>query len=174
MATPQPTPSTGLRSARRSFRRILHPDMTPMVGLGFLLVTFFLLAADFKKPTVMQLTMPVKPELDFNGTICFGIDNSLSLILGKNGQVHYYRGGLRSYEAPELHTMHDGAVGLRRLLLEARQQEYGVIVLIKPGPDAKYRDLVDALDEINITDQKKYAVVDLSQRDYELLKQHNL
>ncbi|UOQ72983.1 ExbD/TolR family protein [Hymenobacter cellulosilyticus] len=72
MATSQPTPAPGLRSARRNFRRILHPDMTPMVGLGFLLVTFFLLAADFVKPTVMQLTMPVKPKYDSGESHCGG------------------------------------------------------------------------------------------------------
>ncbi|PJJ53098.1 ExbD/TolR family protein [Hymenobacter chitinivorans] len=172
MATPQSAP--GLRSARRHFRRILHPDMTPMVGLGFLLVTFFLLAADFVKPTVMQLTMPANYLRNPNESICFGIDNSLSLILGKNGQAHYYRGGLFSDELPELHTIHGGAAGLRRLLLEVRQQDSRSVVLIKPSSNAKYRDLVDALDEMNITDQKRCAVVDLSERDYALLKQHGL
>ncbi|TGE21443.1 biopolymer transporter ExbD [Hymenobacter aquaticus] len=165
---------TTLRSAHRNFRRILHPDMTPMVGLGFLLVTFFLLAADFVKPTVMQLTMPMNYPRDANDSFCPGFDNSLSLILGKNGRVHYYRGGLFSDELPELHTILGGAAGLRRFLLDARQKDPRVLVLIKPSDNATYRDLVDALDEINITDQKRYAIVDLYDLDYALLKQYNL
>ncbi|TGE27539.1 ExbD/TolR family protein [Hymenobacter metallicola] len=172
MANSQPAPNTSLRSARRSFRRILHPDMTPMVGLGFLLVTFFLLAADFKKPTVMQLTMPVSSREE--GTCCgCRSAGALTLLLGKGGQVHYYK-GMYFEEMPKLHTIYGGSSGLRRFILEERASNPSVVILIKPTADAKYRDLVDVLDEMNITDQKKYAVMDLYKLDYALLKRYNL
>ncbi len=61
-------------------------DMTPMVDLAFLLLTFFILTASFNQPTVMQLTMP-----DGKGAPTpLSKDKALTLILGKNGQVHYF------------------------------------------------------------------------------------
>ncbi|UOQ72982.1 ExbD/TolR family protein [Hymenobacter cellulosilyticus] len=166
-------PATGLRSARRTFRRILHPDMTPMVGLGFLLVTFFLLTAEFSKSTALQLLMPAKAKAD-DIIVDRRLSDVVTLILGKNGQVHYYKGGLYSDDIPELQTVHDGSAGLRRLLLEVRQRNPNTIVIIKPSNEAKYRDLVDALDEMSITNQRHYALADMYRGDYDLLKQHGL
>ncbi|WP_167855145.1 ExbD/TolR family protein [Hymenobacter wooponensis] len=59
MASTQPLDLSAKR-LRRTFRAIVPPDMTPMVGVGFLLVSFFLLTITVSKPTVMQVTMPVK------------------------------------------------------------------------------------------------------------------
>jgi hypothetical protein len=42
-------------------------------------------------------------------------------------------------------------------------------VLIKSGPKAKYSDMVDILDEMNITNQTKYALTDLTAADHRLL-----
>ncbi len=56
------------------------------------------------------------------------------------------------------------------MLLERQRQLPAPTVLIKSGQDAKYRDLVDALDEMTITNQQKYALVDLSSADKKLLE----
>lgn len=174
MANTQPTAPTGLRSARRTFRRILHPDMTPMVGLCFLLVAFFLLAADFTKPTVIPLSMPVKPKMDGEATQIGPCVGAVTLILGKNNKVHYYLGMLPADVKPELHTTDFTVTGLRQVLLKEKAELGRFVVLIKPSDEAKYRNVVDALDEMNITDQYRYALVDISQREEELLKEHGL
>ncbi|UOQ53809.1 ExbD/TolR family protein [Hymenobacter cellulosivorans] len=162
----------------RSTRRILHPDMTLMVGLGFLLVTFFLFTAELAKPTIMQLTMPMKPKHGSGNLYCGGplSRDVTTLILGKNSQVHYYKGDGYDYnsENTKLQTTNISPAGLRRVLLAENAVNPRTMVIIKPGPYAKYRDLVDVLDEMNITGQKRYTISDMFQGDYELLKQYNL
>ncbi|MBO0360528.1 biopolymer transporter ExbD [Hymenobacter sp. BT186] len=145
-------------------------DMTPMVDLAFLLLTFFILTASFNKPTVMALTMPDKKGEPSD----LGAKQALTLILGKDSQVHYFF-GLNSAENPaKLYTTTFGSDGLRKVLLERQRQLPAPTVLIKAGQDAKYRDLVDALDEMTITDQQKYALVDLTAADRELLEKNSL
>lgn len=154
------------RSKKHAFRL----DMTPMVDLAFLLLTFFILTATFNKPTTMDLTMPVKgPSSDVPDK------NALTLILGKDSKVHYFFGLNRADVArPELRTTNFSAEGLRQVLLQRQRRQPAPVVLIKAGPDAKYRDLVDVLDEMNITDQTKYALVDFTAADQELLDRNPL
>ena len=134
-------------------------DMTPMVDLAFLLLTFFMLTTTFAKPNVMQLTMPVKgPESPVPES------GAMTIILGKNHQVHYFFG----LNAPQLKTTSFAASGIRQALL-ARQSR-PTVVLIKASVEAKYQDLVDILDEMSITNQKKYALVDIAPADLTLLQ----
>jgi biopolymer transport protein ExbD len=158
---------------RRSFRRILHPDMTPMVGLGFLLVTFFLLAADFNRPTVFQLTMPRRPSPDDapQHLVCGG---ALTILLGRNDQICYYYGVSESELDPEENYTDFSSTGLRRLLLAAKQKDENMVVIIKPAAEARYQNIVDALDEMNISGQLRYCLADLTPPDQALLKRHGL
>lgn len=153
--------STKPRAKKHSFRL----DMTPMVDLAFLLLTFFMLTTTFSKPNVMQLTMP-----DSKGDpTSVGRQNALTLLLDKNGQVHYFFGLNDASTKPELHTTSFAADGLREVLLTQRQRNPRTVVLIKTTPEATYRDMVDALDEMAITGQQKYAVVDTDAQDLALL-----
>ncbi|MGI4740933.1 MAG: ExbD/TolR family protein [Janthinobacterium lividum] len=168
-AIEQPTPKTGKkpRARKHNFRL----DMTPMVDLAFLLLTFFMLTTTFAKPRVMQLTMPVP---DKGHITQVASHNALTIVLGKSHQVHYYFGLYAptdlSVPVPELHTTNFGPQGIRQALLLFRQQEPKGVVLIKPDAQATYRDMVAILDEMNITSQKKYALVDISANDTKLLQ----
>ncbi|PJJ53097.1 biopolymer transporter ExbD [Hymenobacter chitinivorans] len=165
MATP-----TSARASRR-IRLTPRLDTKPMLGVGLVLAAL-LLAAKPIQQTVLQLTMPSRSHKQYLNR--FPASDGLTLLLGRQHQIHYYRGGFSAEELPKLQTIRNGYPGLRRLLLESRYRNPKVVVLIKPGPGAKYRDLVDALDEMNITDQRKYAVVDLQKLDYALLRQNGL
>ncbi|TYZ13481.1 biopolymer transporter ExbD [Hymenobacter lutimineralis] len=142
-------------------------DMTPMVDLAFLLLTFFMLTATFNKATVMQLSMPAKGPATT-------IDDSqaLTLILDKH-RVHYYFGlNPLANDAPagaSVQTTTLAANGLRQVLLRFQQNAGHGMVLIKTSKDATYQDMVDALDEMNITGQQKYALTDLDQHDQQWL-----
>ncbi|RAK68031.1 ExbD/TolR family protein [Hymenobacter edaphi] len=153
------------RSAKpRAKKHAFRLDMTPMVDLAFLLLTFFMLTTTFSKPNVMQLTMPAKgPETGVPAR------NALTLLLDKNGQVHYFLGLNDPAAQPALRTTSFAADGLRRVLLEQRRSNPNLLVLIKTTPEATYRDMVDALDEMTITGQNKYAVVDTAPADLALL-----
>jgi biopolymer transport protein ExbD len=171
MAAIEPSaPKTGKkpRARKRSFRL----DMTPMVDLAFLLLTFFMLTTTFAKPRVMQLTMPVKPEPGDTETP-IRESSAMTIILGSKHQAYYYFGLSRpndpSVPVPTLHTTNFGPQGIRQALLARGRQQPAPIVLIKSGPQAKYSDMVDILDEMNITNQKKYALTDLTAADRQLL-----
>ena len=170
MAEIQSSAPAGRGSKPRRKKSSTRIDMTPMVDLAFLLLTFFILTASFNKPTVMALTMPDSkgPKSDTPAS------GAMTLILGKDSQVHYFFGLNTEAEPAELHTTTLSADGLRKVLLERQRQLPAPTVLIKAGQDAKYRDLVDALDEMTITDQQKYALVDLTAADRELLAKNSL
>ena len=156
------------RARKHSFRL----DMTPMVDLAFLLLTFFMLTTTFAKPNVMQLTMPVKPQNE-DERAPLTSSRAMTIILGQAHKVYYYFGlsapGDPNVPVPALHTTNLGPQGIRQALLARGQQQPAPVVLIKSGPKAKYSDMVDILDEMNITDQRKYALTDLTAADRQLL-----
>ncbi|GGF01137.1 biopolymer transporter ExbD [Hymenobacter cavernae] len=170
MAEIQPSASAAKDGKPRARKVGFRLDMTPMVDLAFLLLTFFMLTTTFSKPTVMTLNMP-KPD-EHSSEI--PASKALTLILGKHNQVHYFYGVNDARSQPELHTTSFASEGLRQLLLDRQHRKPGSVVLIKPTNEASYQNLVDALDEMSITNQKKYALVDLDRTDRELLKQNGL
>jgi biopolymer transport protein ExbD len=168
-AIQQPTPKAGKKPRAR--KHSFHLDMTPMVDLAFLLLTFFMLTTTFAKPRVMQLTMPVP---DKKQPSLVASKRAMTIVLGKNHQLHYYLGLYApadpSVPVPTLHTVDFGSKGIRQALLVRGQQQPKPVILIKPGPQSTYRDMVDILDEMNITSQQKYALTDLSAADRQLLQ----
>ena len=167
-AIDQPAPKAGKKPRARKHN--FHLDMTPMVDLAFLLLTFFMLTTTFAKPRVMQLQMPVK---DPNHSADLGRSHAMTIVLGAGHRVFYYFGLNAptdpSVLVPVLHTTDFGPQGIRRALLARQRRPPAPVVLIAAGPQAKYRDMVDILDEMNITAQKKYAIIDLAATDRQLL-----
>lgn len=169
--------SGGKGGKKRAKKMSTKIDMTPMVDLAFLLLTFFMLTTTFAKPNVMQLTMPVKKDDKTEDT---KIKNSqaMTIILGKDNKAYYYFGmntpNDKTVPKPELKVTNFSADGIRKVILTRKSQQPEPIILIKPSDDAKYRNMVDILDEMNITNQKKYALVKISKDDLELIKESAL
>ena len=167
-AIEQPAPKAGKKPRAR--KHSFHLDMTPMVDLAFLLLTFFMLTTTFAKGRVMQLTMPVPDEHHLE----IPSHNAMTIVLGKNHQVHYYFGlnapADPSVPVPQLHTTNFGPQGIRQALLARRKQLPEPAILIKPSTESAYQDMVDILDEMNITSQKKYALVAIAASDTQLLQ----
>jgi len=168
-ALDQPTPKAGKKPRVRKHNFRL--DMTPMVDLAFLLLTFFMLTTTFAKPRVMQLTMPVKAQP--NARTPLRQSQAMVIMLGAGHRLFYYFGLNAptdpSVPVPALHTTDFGPQGIRQALLARGQRQPAPVVLIAAGPRARYSDMVAILDELNITDQKKYALVPLSAADRQLL-----
>jgi len=187
----------GKRRAKKSSTRI---DMTPMVDLGFLLLTFFILTTTFNKPQAMEISMPVKDEnLKIKDQNKVPAEHTFNMLLTKNNVVYWYFGmadpnigalpalnktsyskdGLRKVLITENNKRHNTYVQIEawekeveagKLTKEefrAKKNEYQVkfktsmlIVLIKPDKDAKYRNIVDALDEMAICNVGTYALLE--------------
>ena len=171
MAAIEPTaPKAGKkpRARKHNFRL----DMTPMVDLAFLLLTFFMLTTTFAKPHIMELQMPAKPQSDDQITP-LQASKAMTIILGGGHRAYYYFGLARpgdpSVPVPALHTTTFGPQGIRQALLARGRQQPAPVVLIKANATASYQDMVNMLDEMNITGQKKYALTDLTAADRQLL-----
>jgi biopolymer transport protein ExbD len=161
---------------KRSKKQSTRVDLTAMVDLGFLLITFFMLATTFAKPKTMEINMPDKDDDGQHTDVI--LSKTLSVLLGERGKVY-------AYVAPEGTSMTDLAVdstdfsanGLRQFILKRQKEvekQWGskeqLIVLIKSMPKAPYKSLVDALDEMNITDTKRYAIVETDNTDFGIMK----
>ncbi len=149
----------------RSKKSSTSIDMTPMVDLAFLLLTFFMLATTFNKPQTMEITMPEKPKTEENQPLV-NEKKVLTLVLGKDDKVFWYVG----VTDPKVEVTSYAPDGVRQILLEQNRQIREMVVLIKPSDGSKYKNLVDMLDEMQISNVARYALVDITPEDVELIK----
>lgn len=153
----------------RSKKSSTKIDMTPMVDLAFLLLTFFMLTTTFNKPQTMEITMPEKPKAE-DKLPEVNEKKVVTLILGANDKVYWYNG----ITDPEVKVTDFSPNGIRRVLLTQNSQIPGMIILIKPSEDSRYKNMVDILDEMNITNMQRFALVKITQEDKDLVKESNL
>lgn len=140
-------------------------DMTPMVDLAFLLLTFFVMTTTLTKPQTMEITMPERvTEQDKQPEI--NEKNVLTLVLGQENRIFWYIG----ITDPVVGETDFSKDGVRKLLLENKAALPKLVVLVKATNQAKYKNMVDILDEMNICNITRYALVDITKLDVELIK----
>jgi len=156
-------------------------DLTAMVDLAFLLITFFMLTTSINKPNAMDVAMPDKNEEDPEDRLEVADTRTLTLLLGSNDKIEWYMGEYSNpIEGPEI--VDYGKDGIRPILLrklkEVPQQtgdpEKGLIVVIRPSDKSTHRNLVDILDEMNIVQAKQYMIGTISEPEIEVLERDNL
>jgi biopolymer transport protein ExbD len=148
-------------------------DMTPMVDLGFLLITFFMLATTMSKPTSMTLAVPDKTDnQDQEKTEPLKASKVLTLFMGANDDVYYLDGIAADDDKAEasLKTTRYGFdlrsvifASAKRINAANPKDEKGndpFVVVIKPTVVSTYKNMVDVLDEMAITKSKRYALVE--------------
>ncbi|MCS6917438.1 MAG: biopolymer transporter ExbD [Chitinophagales bacterium] len=160
----------GVRAKKLSTR----VDMTPLVDLGFLLVTFFILTTTMTKPKAMQVVMPEKDVKDTAQMSKIRESESMTILLGGNDRIYYYFG----INEPKIEVANFNNI---RKIIQDRNREVlalqqangwkpnGVYIGIKPTDESRYQNLVDMLDEMKINDIKSYAIVDPSPEELEML-----
>jgi biopolymer transport protein ExbD len=183
----------GVKKAKKLSTRV---DMTPMVDLGFLLITFFIFTATLSEPKAMNLNMP-KDVDDPNQEMKTKKSGALTVMLGKDNHVYYYEGELdesasnfKSTNWAELREIiirkkkeivskyvtdpkceQEAMTERKKTADEARkscsQQDF--FVIIKPNDDATYQNAVDILDEMAINEVERYAIVKISDTEKELI-----
>ncbi|WP_370583012.1 ExbD/TolR family protein [Pontibacter rufus] len=145
-------------------------DMTPMVDLAFLLLTFFMLTTTFAKPQTMEINMPVK-DVPKEEQIVLKASNAMTIILGDNDRIFYYFGLGDPAENPELIETDYSDSGIRDVLRSPKVKNNDkMTVMIKPMDESRYKNVVDILDELRITDTKKYALVEITDNDKQLVE----
>jgi biopolymer transport protein ExbD len=149
---------------KRSKKMSTKIDMTPMVDLAFLLITFFMLTTTFNKPKTMEINMPDKTEKQDNMKVA--ASRTLTIILGKDNQVYWYQGDNNPETMKVSLTDFNEQTGIRKVIGDKAKEIMAAhgkdaVILIKSLDTAKYKNLVDMLDEMHITNQKIYAIVDI-------------
>lgn len=140
-------------------------DMTPMVDLAFLLLTFFMLANTLLRPYAMDIAMPEKKSGD---STSINYKDVLSLTLAENNKIYYSDGtGLNSKQT----NYSDG--GIRKVLIESKRSNPKLYVLIKPTEKANYKNVVDIFDEMVLLNIPRYALVDPTANDLNEIKDLN-
>ena len=176
-------------------------DLTPMVDLGFLLITFFMLTTTLSKPQTMEINMPVKDKILPEDQTKIKESQALTIILSEKDKIYYYFG----ITDPKVEITDFSNKGIRKILLDENKKRNphvdsipiykqmlrsgkitediykqriagikafkdGLIVLIKSDDKSKYKNLVDILDEMQITNIGRYAIVDVAPAELELIK----
>jgi biopolymer transport protein ExbD len=145
------------------------PDMTPMVDLGFLLITFFIYTTTFSKPNTMKLNMPKKEDdPDKTEMADVKVSNTITIVMGENDRIFWYQTPLADVTAEDLNEVDYSAEGIRTAILKKRANAIDVekfTVVIKPTSKATWKNTVDILDEMAITESEMYAIVDLQKQE---------
>lgn len=181
-------------------------DLTPMVDLGFLLITFFMLTTTMIKPQTMEIAMPSKDNVPEEEQTKVKASRAITIVLGKDNKVFYYEGTRENDVDPIVKLTDFSSTGIRKFLIERNidvmlkvekldkerrpkemsQEDYdkqkidimsdkkAPIVIIKATDEATYKNLIDILDEMAICNIGRYAIVDITDFDKELLAVQNL
>jgi biopolymer transport protein ExbD len=152
----------GVKKGKKLSTRV---DLTPMVDLGFLLITFFIFTTTMSQPTAMRLFLPkdVKDPNEQNK-----VKNSavITLMLGKNDVIYYYEGdSAQGLKPTDFKKVRDIIIDKKR-----RTDPKDFVVVIKPTVDATYKNTVNILAEMTIDGVKRYAMVDISPVEYNFIK----
>lgn len=152
--------AAGRGHRQRSTPRI---DLTPMVDLGFLLITFFMLTTTMSRPKAMDVQMPYTPAKQ---NTAFYESSAITLMPASDHRIFYYEGRY----VPDLQLKEVNSVeALRQLLTQkqkalqqrAKPEERELQVLIKAHNTATVKDIVGLMDEMTILNVRYYALVDI-------------
>jgi biopolymer transport protein ExbD len=179
--------NSGVRKAARLSTKV---DMTPMVDLGFLLITFFIFTATVSEPKAMDLNMPAIPK---NDSMKISLSGALTVMPVSDNRVYYYEGmledGASNFKQTTFAGIRDVIIQKKKQVMAAyipnvicEQKANGSIseltdcrqeklfVTIKMGEQSSYKNVVDILDEMTINQVKRYALVKISDTESELIK----
>ena len=153
----------GVKKGKKQSTKV---DLTPMVDLGFLLITFFIFTTTVQQPTSMNLNMPKDTKNDQDQTKVKE-SGSLTLLLGKDNVVYYYYGN----DPSTMKTTNYKDV--RDIILKKKKTTPpdDLFIIIKPDKDATYKNAVNILDEMDINQIGRYAMVDPTPDEYSKIQQ---
>ncbi|MBN8695385.1 MAG: biopolymer transporter ExbD [Bacteroidetes bacterium] len=196
----------GKHDKKRAKKSSTKIDMTPMVDLAFLLLTFFVLTSTFSKPKTMEINFPADKPEDQKDQL---VNNALTFIMTEDDKIFYYYGAFIGEGSPNplgkpmttLTKTDFSAEGLHKLLLDYNKptveaikkleeqlrskeiadttykrlavgekgKKEALTVLIKADDKAVYKNIIDVIDELNICNVGKYAIVDMMPKELELI-----
>jgi biopolymer transport protein ExbD len=144
----------GVKKGKKLSTRV---DLTPMVDLGFLLITFFMFTTTMSQPNSMHLNMPDdKKNIDPNKVKESG---AITIMLGKDNHIYYYFG---QDLKPDMSNVESSNYKDNRKVLLAKKASTppaDLFVIVMPGKESTYKNIIDILDEFSIDLIDTYALV---------------
>ena len=157
----------GVKKPKKQSTRV---DLTPMVDLGFLLITFFVFTTTMSQATAMNMN---EPKDDPTNQLKVKNSGAMTLLLGKNDQVYYYMGELSATEA-STQFKSSNFKDIRQVILDKKKATPigDLMYIIKSDKDATFKNAIDVLDEMSISEipPGHYAEVDMSDTEVELIR----
>lgn len=150
-------------------KKPIRIDMTPMVDLGFLLITFFMFTTNFSKLNVMDIAYPPKNPDHIEKDIDYR--NSITFILGRDGRVFYYqeeKENLNTNSLKEASFDHSEIAKTIEFAKARAPKKENFTIIIKPADDSQYKTMVDMLDELAITRSERYGISELNDKEKNL------
>lgn len=143
-------------------------DLTPMVDLGFLLITFFVFTTTLNEPKVMDLE---EPKGDVSQPV--PESGSLTFLLSKDHSIYYYFGQLPDFNSLD-QIKYTNFQEVRKIITQKKNStpEHKLMFVIKSTDETKFSDIVDILDEMSICGIKPghYAEIEPTSVEIELLR----
>lgn len=144
------------QSGNRMIKKSTRVDLTPMVDLGFLLITFFVFTTTMAKPTAMKAEVPF--ETDITSNIC----NScvLTTVLVDNDLIQYYEGAIDTavVKTTDFKTIRQIIQQKKKKVFDARGNADEFVLIIKPTEKSSFKNFVDITDEVTINLVKRYYI----------------
>lgn len=189
----------GKGKKNKAKKQTLRVDFTPMVDMNMLLITFFMFCTTLSLPQVMDIAMPADEP---NSKVLSPESLSLTVILDEQDNIYYYNGfpdyedytslkktdaiGLRKVllernmnsvaKIQELKRQYArkqiSEDELKKRVSELKKAKDAPNVMIKPTKNSNYKNLVDALDEMQICGIGKYTIMDVGEEDRFVLENY--
>ena len=154
------TPQNGKAVKGRTKALAPNVDLTAMVDLAFLLITFFMLTTSLAKMKSMDIAKPV----DSNEDLPVPESRTMTILLGKNNQAAYYMGepDKAVMQVTSLSNIQKYILGSKQQVASKHQNDPSkfMVVVIKPTSASNYKNFVDVIDEMHIADVKSYFIDD--------------
>ncbi|TAN21671.1 MAG: biopolymer transporter ExbD [Chitinophagaceae bacterium] len=165
----------GTKSKKNSTR----VDMTPMCDVAFLLIFFFMITTTLQRQKTMKLYLPhdVKNQEEQNKV---KESQALTIIMAKDNNLYYYYGiGQDAAKDPANNVIQTtyalkGGIGdvianKWKSVIQSSGGQDSMVVIIKPTKESTYENVVGILDDMNIYEVKKYALVPASDNDVKMV-----
>jgi biopolymer transport protein ExbD len=158
----------GVKKSKKQSTRV---DLTPMVDLGFLLITFFVFTTTMSKPTAMAMNEPKDDKKDTEVKV--KESGSMTILLGKANQVYYYYGNLQADKVSEQFKATNFEKIREEIVNKKKNTPLGdLMYIVKADKESVYKNIIDILDEMKIcaVPAGHYAEVDITETESALIK----
>jgi biopolymer transport protein ExbD len=141
----------------RDRKAVPKVDLTAMVDLAFLLITFFMLTTSLSKPVAMDIAKPDDEGIQEP----VAASRTMTILLGKDNKIAWYMGEAgKSKPVIESFAQIRNAIVANKNKAALADKVKPLFVIIKPTSGSKYKNFVDIMDELAVAGIKAAPAID--------------